>query len=93
MTAVAGDALSHVALPTLLAGYFHGATVTEFTTIARTRFGVLAPRQRKIVPRLEAWAACPIGWNERAADGHSTIALLAKTAPPQAMTSIFSINK
>jgi len=36
-------------------------------------------RKRQIVPRLEAWATCPIGWNEHAADGHSFSRLLAET--------------
>jgi hypothetical protein len=33
----------------------------------------------EIVPRPDAWTACPIRWNDRAVFTHSIIALLAKT--------------
>ena len=33
----------------------------------------------EIVPRPDAWTACPIRWNNRAVFTHSIIALLAKT--------------
>jgi hypothetical protein len=64
----------------MLAAHFSaGLAATDSPPLVRT------PTQRprapivEIVPRPDAWAACPIEWNNRASFTHSIIALLAKT--------------
>jgi len=76
MTAAAGDALSHGACRRCWRPFFPSSSVTGLTPVA-----CQASRDptTEIVPRPDAWTACPIRWNNRAVFTHSIIALLAKT--------------
>jgi hypothetical protein len=86
MTAVAGDALSHAACP-MLAGHFSASsTATDSPPYARTPTQCARTPITEIVPHADAWSACPIEWNTRAAFSPSIIALLAKTMRLLTMT-------
>ncbi len=76
MTAAAGDALSHGACRRCWRPFFSQLVGDRTHPVA-----CQASRDptTEIVPRPDAWTACPIRRNNRAVFTHSIIALLAKT--------------
>jgi hypothetical protein len=66
---------------TALADDVGGRFFSSSSVIGLTPIACQASRDptTEIVPRPDAWTACPIRWNNRAVFTHSIIALLAKT--------------